>query len=152
MLGWIKDLMHTPEAATASAGGVDEKTLAAAVLLVEAATSDGDFDQSERRAIEEIMVGRFALPKEKVPPLIEEVSRLQAESSGLFRFTNSLNKRFTEEERLGIVELLWEVVYADGVADHYETNLMRRIAGLLFLHDADVGAARIRVRERLGLH
>ena len=77
-----------------------------------------------------------------------EVVALHENASDVFRFTSALNKRFSPEERLEIVELLWEVVYADGEAHHYETNLMRRLAGLLYLEDGDVGAARKRVLAR----
>ena len=55
------------------------------------------------------------------------------------------------EERVKIIEMLWEVAYADGVVHHYEANLIRRINGLLYVSDRDSGAARKRVAARLGI-
>ena len=58
---------------------------------------------------------------------------------------------FSQEERIELMEMLWEVVYADGELHHYEANLMRRLAGLLQVSDRDAGSARKRARKRLGL-
>ena len=55
------------------------------------------------------------------------------------------------EERVGILELLWEVVYADGTLHDYEASLLRRVAGLLYVSDRESGEARLRVMERLGI-
>lgn len=150
MLGWLKTFID-PNAGARGSGhvAVDDRVLAAAALMVEMAARDGSFDEGERMLIERLLCRRFGLSEEAARALIEDVVALQENASDIYRFTSVLNKRFTPEERLGIVEMLWEVVYADGEAHHYETNLMRRLAGLLYLEDADVGAARRRVRERL---
>jgi uncharacterized tellurite resistance protein B-like protein len=60
-----------------------------------------------------------------------------------------IKAKFSLEERIDLMEMLWEVVYADGELHHYEANLMRRLAGLLHVSDRDVGAARKRAQARL---
>ncbi len=69
----------------------------------------------------------------------------------LFGWTRTLKDAYDADERLRLVEGLWEVVYADGVLHEYEANLLRRIAGLIYVPDRDVGLARQRVLARLGI-
>ena len=72
-------------------------------------------------------------------------------SQQIFRLTRIVEESFTPAERIDLVEMLWEVIYADGRVDAYEANLMRRTAGLIHVSDGESGAARKRVLERLGL-
>jgi uncharacterized tellurite resistance protein B-like protein len=67
------------------------------------------------------------------------------------RHTRAIVDRFDEAERVGMIEMLWEVVYADGRVDDYEANLLRRVGGLIYVSDRDRGEARKRVEARLGL-
>ncbi|PKQ01791.1 MAG: TerB family tellurite resistance protein, partial [Alphaproteobacteria bacterium HGW-Alphaproteobacteria-12] len=60
-------------------------------------------------------------------------------------------RAYSEEERVGVIEKMWEVVYADGVLDDYEANLLRRVAGLIYVPDRESGQARQRVIARLGI-
>ena len=68
----------------------------------------------------------------------------------LYRFARLAKDRFDHDERVQLIEMLWEVVYADGELHHYEANLLRRIAGLIYVSDKDTGSARKRVLARLG--
>ena len=77
------------------------------------------------------------------------VSGRIASASQLHGFTRVVKGAFTREERLELMEMLWEVAYADGELHHLEASLMRRLAGLLQVPDRDSGAARKRVLERL---
>ena len=141
------------ESGGASSAGADEETkhLAAAVLMVEAATMDGSFDDSEADAISRIAQRHFGLNEEEAASLLEAARDAHEQSSQLLRFTRSLKESFPFEERVKIIEMLWEVAYADGVVHHYEANLIRRINGLLYVSDRDSGAARKRVAARLGI-
>ena len=130
---------------------IAEKHIAAIALLVEAATLDGDFGAPEQAAIRRIAAGRFALNEEEVATLFALASQRQDSSNQLFRFTHEINQSYAPEERVEIVEMLWEVVYADGVLHDYEANLMRRIGGLIYVSDMDRGNARKRVMARLGI-
>jgi uncharacterized tellurite resistance protein B-like protein len=128
--------------------GPDAKTLAAAALLVEAAAIDGQVAPDERRAIEGVLQRHFGLSAHAVAEVIAKGERAQSGANHLVRFTRTIKDRFDEAERVALMELLWEVVQADGVVDHLESNLMRRIAGLIYVTDQDSGAARKRALER----
>ena len=82
--------------------------------------------------------------------LLERAHGRIADSSQLFGFTRVVNRGFSAEERIELMEMLWQVVYADGRLDDYEANLMRRLAGLVHVSDRDSGEARKRALERLG--
>ena len=75
----------------------------------------------------------------------------QAESAQLLRFTRTIKDGMDAAGREQLMEWLWDVIYADGNEHDLEANLMRRIAGLIYVEDAISGAARKRVRRRLGL-
>ena len=81
--------------------------------------------------------------------MVEEGCRAAGSSTQLYGFTRMINDSLEPEERATILEMLWEVAYADGEVHPYESNLVRRVAGLLHVTDRDSGAARKRVVERL---
>lgn len=136
---------------TASGGEGEEVRMAAAALLVEAALLDGHFQAAERQVIKTLLKERFELSEEEAEYLIHEGAKAAGESSQLYAFTRVLKDRFSFEERIGMIEMLWEVAYADGVLHNFEASLMRRIAGLLYVADRDSGLARQRVLRRLGV-
>ncbi len=139
------------DAAPKPSHSITEKQIAAVALLVEAATLDGEFGAPEQAAIRRVSAGRFALNDEEVASLFELAQARQDSSNQLFRFTHEINQSYAPEERVEIVEMLWEVVYADGVLHDFEANLMRRIGGLIYVSDVDRGNARKRVMARLGI-
>lgn len=134
-----KEGAHTP----------DEYHLAAAALLVHAATIDAEFDPKERGRIEWLCEHRFGLGHEEAHALFEAAEWEAGESVQLLRFTRTIKDGFSYDERVHLMEMLWEVVYADEVVEAHETMLMRRIAGLIYVEDRDSGIARSRVRARL---
>lgn len=130
------------------AAGVDELHLAAAALLAEVALGDGDFEESERRAISAIVSGRFGLSETQAMTLVEAAEKAAEDATHLLRFTRVIKDNFTEAERIELIEMIWEVVYADGVLHDYEDSLLRRIAGLIYVSDRDRGEARKRALAR----
>ncbi len=128
-----------------------EPRLAAAALLVEQAKVDGDFDDRERRRIFDLLADRFALNQEETETLIRAADEAVDQSSQLYAFTRLIKDHYTPEQRIGMIEMLWEVAYADGRVDHFEANLMRRVGGLIHVSDRDRGEARKRVIARLGI-
>ena len=128
----------------------DRVRLAAAALLVEVVRMDEGVDALERRRIAELLAQRFALSPPEVQALLEEAEQEAERSSQLFAFTREIDDVFAYEERVELIEMLWEVAYADDNLHHLEANLMRRIVGLLHVEDRDSGAARKRVLARKG--
>jgi uncharacterized tellurite resistance protein B-like protein len=126
----------------------DELRLAAVALLVEAACADGTFDAAERQCIRGLIEGHFGLTSGEADALLEEATRLVENSVQILHFTRAIKDRYAYAERIALIEMLWDVVYANGVPDALEAQLMRRIGGLLYVSDHDRGAARQRVLAR----
>jgi uncharacterized tellurite resistance protein B-like protein len=124
---------------------------AVGALLVEAAFRDDVFGAAEREAIKRLLADRFDLPAEATEELLQVSENAAGESLELFTFVRQLLKDMDEGQRVEVIEMLWEVAYADGVLDAHEDAMIRKVAGLLYVSDFDRGAARRRVRERLGL-
>jgi len=138
----------------ASQGGerrFDDARIAVAVLLVRAATMDGNFSEDERLAIRRILADAFALQPGEIDRLIELAGNEEKEMIDLFRWTQTVKQTHDAEARIALVERMWEVVYADGVLDDYEASLLRRVAGLIYVPDLESGRARQRVMARLGI-
>ncbi len=125
--------------------------IAAAALLVEAAEMDANFDAAERTKILELVRARFELTEAEAQSLLELAGDKVASSSQLYGFTRVIKDNFDHEERVELIEMLWEVVYADGILHDMEANLMRRVTGLIYVPDCESGAARKRVLKKLGL-
>jgi len=131
--------------------GRDELQLAAAALLVEAALMDEDFDAVERKTITHLLCRRFSLTEAEAKDLIAEAESAVAAETQILPFTRVVKDRLSNKERIGLIEMLWEVAYADGKLHDYEAHLLRRIGGLIYVTDKDRGAARKRVLARLGI-
>ena len=128
----------------------DQLQVAVAALLVEAAHMDECFDAVERVVIERLLRQRFGLGPDAALRLLAMAERANAEAVQLFRFTQEIVEQLAPEQRVGIIEMLWETVYADGVLSPAEDMLVRRVAGLIYVSDRDRGDARQRVLRRLG--
>jgi len=126
---------------------VDERRAVTAALLVQAAMMDGDFDPSEREVISGILTSEFGLETDAVNTLILDAETSVQESSQLFGFTRTASEHLEHDERLSLMEMLWQVVYADGVVHDYESSLMRRIGGLLHVTDRENALARQRALD-----
>ena len=146
----IKALLKAGEAGAPRVGSdVDERQVAAAALLVEAARMDDDFDEAERRKIVELVTDRFELSGEEGETLLQIAESRVEDSVQTFGFTRVVKDSFSHEERIELMEMLWQVVYVDGKLHDLEASLMRRIAGLVFVTDRESAAARKRALKRL---
>jgi len=130
-------------------GGSNDFETAAAALLVEAASIDDNFDDAEYATIARLLAERFDLSSEGVRTLIEDAHDAAEQSVELFSFARRVKAGFDHEERVIMIEMLWEVVYADGIVHDYEANLVRRITGLLHVTDRESGEARKCVLAKL---
>ncbi|MGE0716880.1 MAG: TerB family tellurite resistance protein [Alphaproteobacteria bacterium] len=125
-----------------------ELEIAVAALLVEAARMDDHFDAAERSAVRAILARRFGLDEAATARLLAAAEEAAGRSAGLYRFVHRITDALDADQRIGVVEMLWEVAYADGELDPQEDALIRRIAGLVHVSDRDRGAARLRVLSR----
>ena len=123
---------------------VDELHLAAAVLLIETARMDDTIGDDERGVIVDLVRARFELSAQEVSSVVELADEVADNAVELSRFTRRIRDGFDHDERVEMIEMLWRVVYADGVVHDHEANLMRRVAGLLYVSDRESGTARKR--------
>lgn len=153
MINRIKNLLAGKGAeasGTAAAHALDEVQLAAAALLVEAAWQDESFNDTERSRVLDLVRERFGLTAEEADTLLAAAEKRVEDSTQILTFTRTIKDNFSPEERIEMVEMLWQVVYADGVLHDHEAALMRQIGGLVYVSDQDRGAARKRALARLG--
>ena len=123
--------------------------LSVAVLLLEAARQDDHFDQSERAVIEKILTQRFHLSAQECAHLMEAAEKHVRNMVQLHGHTNDIAHEMTPQERIDLIEMLWEVAYADGVLDPEEDHLIRRIGKLVYVEDRERVHARQRVLARM---
>lgn len=128
---------------------VENEKLAAAVLMVEVAANDGQISRIEREHILHLLEDKLGLDASEALELFVEALATQNDSSQILNFTRKIKDHFDETGREHILELMWEVVFADGVEDIYESNLLRRVTGLLYVSDKRNGQIRKKVKARL---
>lgn len=150
MIGKLKGLLRSGRDDDESANGFPEEQAAVAALLLEAGSTDGHLDAGERNRIVVLLDRRFALGAQGAEQLTAEAEAHLAKTHQLVGFTRAVKEAFDHDERIELLEMLWDVVYADGRLHDYEANLMRRLAGLLHVPDRDSGAARKRALAKLG--
>lgn len=119
--------------------------LALTALLVRVARTDGEYDESEKTRIDRIAGARYGLTPFEATKLRGEAETLEAEAPDTVRFTTAIKAAVPYEDRIGVIEALWEVVLADGVREAEEDALLRLVAKLLGVNDRDSALARQRV-------
>ncbi len=121
--------------------------LAVAALMVEVMLMDGKLDDAERSVIHAILSKRFELSGEKINALIKRATTAADKAHDLYQFTSRIIKEYPIGERSDIIRELWRVAMADGHADAYEEQLIRRIADLIGVHHSQFIDAKIQARE-----
>ena len=142
----IRKLLTAPETATVQR---DDLETAVAVLLVEAARRDDTFDDIERSKIEQLLGYKFELSPDATRQLLADAEATADRTAQLYPFTRLAVERMSPAQRVRLIEMLWEVAYADGVLDPEEDALVRRVAGLIYVSDADRVGARLRVLAKI---
>lgn len=129
--------------------GDDDYRLAAAALLVHVISIDGVVDDAEREAVRDILARRFDLSAEDSALLVERAIAKDAEAVDLYAFTSILNRALDDEGRRRIVEMMFQVAYADGGLSEFEDNLVWRAAELLNVASRDRVEIRREIREEV---
>ena len=122
--------------------------LAAAALLVHAVTIDGTMSDLERDKLHAVIKRRFGLDEAATDELVLEATEAEHEAVDLYHFTSLINRSLDEDGRRRVVEMMWEMVYADGRVTEFEDNLIWRAADLLGISSRD----RIELRNRVAAH
>ena len=142
----IRKLLAAPDAVPSRP---DDLQIAVAVLLVEAARMDDKFDEYERGTIEHLLEQKFEISHDETQELLKFAEDMAERSHQLHPFTRLAVERMEPKRRIRLIEMLWEVAYADGKLDPDEDVLLRRVAGLIYVSDEERIAARQRVLKRL---
>ena len=117
-------------------------------LMIEAAYTDGQIDLIEVNKIKSSLVNVFDEDPKLVNLVIEESIKNKNNSKSLHYYTSFINKNFDENKKLLLIETLWEIVLSDGDIHDFESNLLRRLAGLLYISDVNSGNARKRALDK----
>ena len=111
-------------------------------LMIEAAYTDGKVDEIELNKIKFSLINVFNEDPEEVEIVIKEALKNKNNSRSLHNYTSFINKNFDDDKKLLLIEALWEIVLSDGEIHDFESNLIRRLAGLLYISDVNSGNAR----------
>jgi uncharacterized tellurite resistance protein B-like protein len=147
MIDIIKRLLGgAPEdrKAVDSSRGHDLK-VATCALLVEMGRIDETFTKREIDTIIEILESRYGLSSEDAEALMAEADKALEESVDLWQFARLINENYSRQEKIGIIETLWQVVFVDGKMDQYEDYLMHKLATLLRLHHKELMDAKLKI-------
>jgi uncharacterized tellurite resistance protein B-like protein len=125
--------------------GDDDFRLAAAALLVHTATIDGNISDAEQTKLHTVIKQRFNLDDEETDELVAEATAAEQQAIDLYHFTARLNRSLDEQGRARVVEMMWQIVFADGTVTEFEDNLIWRAADLLGISRHE----RIALRERV---
>ena len=117
-------------------------------LMIEAANTDGKITQEELNKISNSLINVFKEDPKIVEESLSKAFENKDNSRSLYFYTSKLNKSYTDEKKIQLIEVLWEIILADNEVHDFETNLIRRLAGLLYISDVECGNAKIRAGKR----
>ena len=117
-------------------------------LMIEAAYTDGHIDTNELNKIKSSLINVFGEDAKEVDFVLEESLKNKNNSKSLHHYTSFINKNFNEDKKLLLIEALWQIVLSDQEVHDFESNLLRRLAGLLYISDVDSGNARKRALDK----
>ena len=119
-----------------------------AALLIHAAKIDENYTDEEKKIVIRSVADLFNISLEEAEKLVADAEKKEQESNQIVEFTKEI-KKYSMESRLKIIEVIWKIVYSDGTSDDYESNLIRRICGLLYISDKDNGIIKSKVQNLL---
>ena len=120
---------------------------AVAVLLLRAANIDGKKDEKEIEAIKKLIIKQFNYDEEKADIIISKASEKEESSADLFEWSKIINDYYDLDSKKIVFSMMCEIICADGLIDPFESNLIRRLSGLLYISDKDAGAIKKKVMK-----
>ena len=124
----------------------DRKDILVASLLIHAAKIDEKYTSNEKEIIKKALIDLKLIDTSKCDELLKQAEEKEKNSNQILEFTREI-KKTPMEFRFKIIEILWKIIYSDLVADSYESSLVRRICGLIYVSDRDSGEIRLKVRN-----
>ena len=124
----------------------NKKNLLIIALLIHAAKIDENYTENEKKIIKKVIMDLNKISLNQADELLSLAEKKEGESNQIIEFTKEI-KKYSMEFKLKIVEIIWKIVYSDGTSDDYESNLIRRICGLLYISDKDNGIIKTKVEN-----
>ena len=121
-----------------------DKNILIISLLIHAAKIDENYSEPEKKIIIKAIMELNKVGLDEAEKLLKVAEKKEEESNQIVEFTKEV-KKYSMEFRLKVIEIIWKIVYSDGTTDNYETNLVRRICGLLYISDKDSGIIKTRI-------
>ena len=125
----------------------DESYSNIAALLIHVAKIDGNYENKEKEIIKKTLI-ELGAPSSNIDKLISNASAIEENSNQILNFTREV-KNAPESDKIRIIEALWKIIYSDDNADIYETNLMRRLSGLLYVDAIRMGELKEKIKKEL---
>ena len=126
----------------------NNKNVLIAALLIHAAKIDDNYTNFEKEIIKKALIDLNLVKIDETEKLLKTAEEKEKQSNQIIEFTKEIKKK-PLEFRLKIVEILWKIVYSDNASDSYESNLIRRICGLLYISDKDSGIIKEKIRNSI---
>ena len=123
-----------------------DKNVLIIALLIHAAQIDEHYSESEKKIITQTIMELNEINFNEAEKLLKLAEKKEEESNQIVEFTKEI-KKYSMDFRLKIIEIIWKIVYSDGTKDNYESNLIRRICGLLYISDKDSGIIKMKVEN-----
>ena len=118
-------------------------------LMIEAANTDGNISHDEVNKISLSLINVFKEDPKEVETVLSRALDNKDNSLSLHYYTSKLNKSFSHEKKILLIEVLWEVILSDNEIHDFESNLLRRLAGLLYISDIECGNAKKRANYKV---
>ncbi len=125
----------------------NEELVKICALLIHAAKIDENYSYEEKNIIKRTLIS-FTKNKEDINDILEKAERKEANSNQILEFTKEV-KNMSHENKIKIVESLWKIIYSNKEADIYETGLMRKLAGLLYIDSKTMGIIKEKIKKEI---
>ena len=125
---------------------LNNKNILVAALLIHAAKIDENYTEIEKKIITKAIINLNEISPDEAEEILKLAEKKEEESNQIVEFTREI-KQYPMEFRLKIIEIIWKIVYSDGTSDNYESSLIRRICGLLYISDKDNGNIKMKVKN-----
>ena len=124
---------------------IDKNLTKITALLIHAAKIDENFSKKEESIIKEALI-KMGVNKDNIEKIIENATTMEKDANQILDFTKEV-KNMDHENKIKIIETLWKIIYSNKEADIYETNLMRRLAGLLYIDNKTMGNIKDKIKK-----
>ena len=142
----FKKMFHKNENKQENENGAGQQIILIAALLVHAAKIDENYTNAEKEIIKKALIDLYKIDLKKSDEILKIAEEKEQKSNHIIEFTKEIKKN-SMEFRLKIIEILWKIVYSDGTNDSYESTLIRRVCGLLYISEKDSGKIKLKVQS-----